>query len=450
MVMHIRPSVFLVIFFSALPTLRAADNEKPSPPKVSPAVKEPISPSKPVLSDNNKKSTTTPKDSAADKKNATPAKESTIDKKPTAPLEVKSKPVADGSKLREFQRLHSEMNRTIAELERLRIRYLTADEEKRTELQSLWKEKIAEGTALEPKLIAAALAAYAEAPNENRPLVDFLLVVMQDKLQNDDYELAAEIGNLLMKHHCPSKSLPNMAGVAAFATSDFDAAEKYFAEAVQLKFYGPDRKDDKLAVQGAQMMGQIPYYKKIWHNEARLRDDETDANTLPRVLLKTTQGDIVLELFENQAPNTVANFISLVRAKKYDDRAFHRVVHGFMAPGGDPRDNGTGGPGYTISCECYFENHRNHFRGSLSMAHTGRRDSGGSQFFICFTPQQQLDGRHTVFGRVVKGMDVLAKLQRRDPSDPQAPRADKVIEATVLRARNHTYIPQKIELGAAP
>ena len=149
------------------------------------------------------------------------------------------------------------------------------------------------------------------------------------------------------------------------------------------------------------------------------------------------------ELFENEAPNTVANFISLVEKGFYDGLTFHRVLPGFMAQGGCPNGTGTGGPGYSIPCECYQENHRLHFRGSLSMAHAGR-DTGGSQFFLTFRPTKQLDGKHTVFGRVIKGMDVLPQIQRRDPESPNPPTPDKIIEAKVLRKRDHPYEPKKV------
>ncbi|MBX3414505.1 MAG: peptidylprolyl isomerase [Pirellulales bacterium] len=157
--------------------------------------------------------------------------------------------------------------------------------------------------------------------------------------------------------------------------------------------------------------------------------------------MKTNQGDIVIELFENEAPNTVANFINLVERKFYDGLSFHRVLHGFMAQGGDPKGDGTGGPGYTIPCECYTDNHREHFRGTLSMAHAGK-DTGGSQFFITFRPTTHLDGRHTAFGRVIEGMDVLPKLHERDPQRPVG-EPDKILSATVLRKRDHDYTPQK-------
>jgi cyclophilin family peptidyl-prolyl cis-trans isomerase len=154
--------------------------------------------------------------------------------------------------------------------------------------------------------------------------------------------------------------------------------------------------------------------------------------------LTTDKGDIVLELFENEAPNTVANFISLVEKKHYDGTPFHRVLQNFMAQGGDPTGTGRGGPGYHIPCECYRDDYRHHFRGSLSMAHAGR-DTGGSQFFITFRPTPNLDNRHTCFGRVIEGHDVLAKIQRRDPTGANPPEPDRIVKAEVLRKRNHAY-----------
>ena len=145
-------------------------------------------------------------------------------------------------------------------------------------------------------------------------------------------------------------------------------------------------------------------------------------------------------------PNTVGNFIFLVESGFYDGLTFHRVLPGFMAQGGCPNGTGTGGPGYTIYCECYEKNYRKHFAGSLSMAHAEQRDTGGSQFFITFTPQPQLNGKHTVFGRVIEGMEVLAKIQRRDPakSSELAITPDKIIKAEVLNKRpNSKYLPDK-------
>ena len=112
-----------------------------------------------------------------------------------------------------------------------------------------------------------------------------------------------------------------------------------------------------------------------------------------------------------------------------------------MAQGGDPNGNGSGGPDYTIACECHQPNRRNHFAGSLSMAHGGR-DTGGSQFFLNFMPTPGLNGKHTVFGRVIEGMGTLASLQRMDPDHPDpGATPDEIVKATVIRKRDHAYEP---------
>ncbi len=112
--------------------------------------------------------------------------------------------------------------------------------------------------------------------------------------------------------------------------------------------------------------------------------------------METEKGTIILELFPNEAPGTVANFEKLANSEFYDGLTFHRVIPNFVIQGGDPNGNGTGGPGYTIKCETEGNPHK-HGTGALSMAHAGK-DTGGSQFFITHSPQPHLDGVHTVFG----------------------------------------------------
>jgi len=133
---------------------------------------------------------------------------------------------------------------------------------------------------------------------------------------------------------------------------------------------------------------------------------------MSKVIFETDQGKITFELFSNDAPNTVDNFIKLVNEGFYNGLTFHRVIPGFMAQGGCPNTRegsngmpGTGGPGYSIKCEI---NPKKHLKGSLSMAHAGK-DTGGSQFFIVYEPQPHLDGVHTVFGKT-ENMDVVLKL----------------------------------------
>ena len=137
-----------------------------------------------------------------------------------------------------------------------------------------------------------------------------------------------------------------------------------------------------------------------------------------KAVIDTVQGVIELELFADEAPNTVANFEKLAKEGFYDGTTFHRVIPNFMVQGGDPYSKtgkgrvGTGGPGYTIKCETQRNTHK-HVAGTLSMAHAGKH-TGGSQFFICHAPQGHLDGVHTVFGQVTKGMDVVNKIKQND------------------------------------
>lgn len=129
-----------------------------------------------------------------------------------------------------------------------------------------------------------------------------------------------------------------------------------------------------------------------------------------QAVIETEQGTMVVDLYPNEAPGTVANFAKLANSGFYDGLTFHRVIPNFVIQGGDPKGNGTGGPGYTIKCETEGNPHK-HERGSLSMAHAGK-DTGGSQFFICHSPQKHLDGVHTVFGRVVEGLDVVDAIKQ--------------------------------------
>ena len=129
--------------------------------------------------------------------------------------------------------------------------------------------------------------------------------------------------------------------------------------------------------------------------------------------LKTEKGDIVVELFADRAPRTVENFVNLARAGFYDGTTFHRVINGFMAQGGDPTGTGTGGPGYQFGDEFHPEL-RHDSAGVLSMANAGP-GTNGSQFFITHGPTPHLDDRHTVFGKVSEGMEVVRSLRERDP-----------------------------------
>ena len=134
---------------------------------------------------------------------------------------------------------------------------------------------------------------------------------------------------------------------------------------------------------------------------------------------KTEKGDIVVELFADRAPRTVENFVNLARSGFYDGTTFHRVIAGFMAQGGDPTGTGTGGPGYQFGDE-FHPTLRHDGAGVLPMANAGP-GTNGSQFFITYGPTPHLDGKHSVFGKVVEGMEVLRSLRERDPQRDREP-----------------------------
>ena len=133
-----------------------------------------------------------------------------------------------------------------------------------------------------------------------------------------------------------------------------------------------------------------------------------------RAEIHTEKGGMKVLFFEKDAPNTVANFVKLAREGFYDGLTFHRVIPDFVIQGGCPKGDGTGGPGYTIKCELNGDN-QYHDRGVLSMAHAGR-DTGGSQFFICHNRRNtaHLDRRHTCFGQVYEGLEVIDAIRQGD------------------------------------
>lgn len=138
---------------------------------------------------------------------------------------------------------------------------------------------------------------------------------------------------------------------------------------------------------------------------------------MKKAIITTAKGLMKIEFYENDAPNTVKNFITLAESGFYNGLNFHRVIPDFVIQGGCPQGTGAGGPGYTIKCELDGEN-QYHDRGVLSMAHAGR-DTGGSQFFICHNRKNtaHLDRRHTCFGKVVEGIEVVDAIRQGDKID---------------------------------
>lgn len=357
---------------------------------------------------------------------------------------------------------------SVREIEQLRGEFQAASDTRRAEINSQLESQIKATQGKVDDLVAAALEAYKAAPKAD-PQIEELLVGVAEHCAvgqpilaggnkpsggnhsgGDQYENALPVINALIENGNEKPELALWGFLSAFSTGDYDLADKYLRLASERGvFQEPPEEGNEWAgeVLGTAMqLAQIlPEHRQLWEAEQKIRAAEAEADDLPRVKLTTSKGDIVIELFENEAPQSVANFITLVKKGFYDGTPFHRVLPIFMAQGGDPTGSGMGGPGYSIRGEAGLPNIRKHFRGTLSMAHSGHPDSGGSQFFLTFRPTPHLDGKHTAFGRVIEGMDVLGELQRINPeADPPHPNPDKIVKAEVLRDRGHDYAFDKL------
>jgi len=153
---------------------------------------------------------------------------------------------------------------------------------------------------------------------------------------------------------------------------------------------------------------------------------------LPKIQIQTERGNITIEMFEDEAPNTVANMISLIQKGYYNGLNFHRVIPDFMIQGGCPHGTGTGGPGYDFDDEC-APDRRHDSAGVLSMANAGP-GTNGSQFFITHGPTPHLDGKHTVFGKVTEGQEVVDEIKQ----------GDVMQTVVVLQKRDHDYEVEKL------
>lgn len=316
--------------------------------------------------------------------------------------------------------------------------------------------------------------AWREAP-ENPKVVRYMFFLLAAALDGDQYEASYTLAREMMSRKLYERQpiLYEMAGISAFMMNKFDVARLCFDEALQ---------KEMLTKTGNLYNELIPYYNQAWKTETALRRQDALKGDLPRVLIQTSKGNVELELFEDSAPNAVASFLSLAENGFYDNCEFSEVIPGVKAQIGVPS------PGYTIPDEFGRPGDRKIFRGSVVMMHSEKPNSSAAQFFITFAPMPQMDGKYTVFGRVVKGMDVVSSFERiqngRTGENPRniqnmnqnmnlnpsqnpnlnpngvsginpeaaqeetqtAVRPDKILRVRVISLRNHDYIPEKIKL----
>ncbi len=304
---------------------------------------------------------------------------------------------------------------------------------------SAWREAIAEVYS-------------ADTENASR-LTEMIIEMIQRDTARDMYEGLGPMASVFLarKEDIPAPLLESI-GYIGYANNDHDLAEAAWSRLRQT-----DKVEEGIELALESMAEQREKWKQEFSRRAA--DEKRDDN--PRVAILTNKGKIVVELFEEEAPQAVANFIFLVERGFYNRKMFFRVVEHFAAQTGCERGDGTGNAGYTIPGEMASPNHRNIFRGSLVLlngvdqnSNVPNPDSGSSQFLFTLLPQPLFDGQMTVFGRIIEGLPVLGALNRLDLSKEEerkdkSKRADVILEAKVLRKRSHDYVPQ-ITSGRLP
>jgi peptidyl-prolyl cis-trans isomerase B (cyclophilin B) len=307
------------------------------------------------------------------------------------------------------------------------------------------KEVREERRTVSREVLEAAVEAFLEAPNQNKLVEDdcirFLRSLLGEQSTNGQYspDRALAIANQLIDAGIKNHHAFLYGAQAAFAMEEFEQAKTFLSAVAK----------DGVAVDSATTK-RIDEALEKWTRELRFR--ETDAiSVLPRILFTTDLGEFTVELYENEAPNTVNNFVSLVEQKYFNGLFFFYSQPGQIGLTGCKRGDGSTNAGYYIPDELAVPEIRHHFRGALSMANVNPNE-GSSVFGILHQPMPQRDGKYTVFGRVVEGMDVLYMIPAISPTTIVTGTVPvKIVSATVLRKQSHQYEPQlKLPLDGQP
>ena len=370
-----------------------------------------------------------------------------------APSAPPSAPQAGGQgESAELELAQCEYDQAVAELRRLtkqaflaRLSYETGTRAESENHRKSWEQSVADGERQRTVLEEAAVRLGTLSKNPSPELLQLLSQMHLTYVRAGRWHRAEKFAVLLRGPLAKDETFLSRDAISAVSKNDFEAAAKFRENYGHLVSDLPE--EQKL------LYLQLPELIQKYEREKKFLEKDASGEPLPRVVFKTTKGRIEVELFEDQAPDTVSNFIYLVEQGFYNEINFHRVIHGFMAQAGGfntskmPKD-----PGYAIYDEYGLQDSREHFQGYLSMANASVPRSASSQFFINFVPTPHLDGRHTVFGRVIEGFDAMESITRTDYKDEEGQQKeipdvqpDYIISAEVIRKRSHEYTPRKVQ-----
>ena len=367
-----------------------------------------------------------------------------------------SKPAnAQESQAISFREMSVSIRRNESEINRLYVTMPVGDPDRQKDYLKKIDQLAAKNEELRTQLSKAAIESFRRAPEGNPDAARFVYKTVMAKLdprnpsEKFDPKGAQDIGYMMLEGLKDPKAWPESIDRpnliyqvfrASFSVEDFQSANEMLTLLESENAISPN----------SSLRTQLSNSTQKWEREILIRRFEKNTDDLPRVKLETLDGDIVVELFENHAPQTVANFISLVEKKFFDELEFFHVETGVLAKTGCPQNLGTSDAGYRIANELKREQIRDHFAGSLSMV-TDADGTAGSQLQISIMPDMNdnLDGKHTVFGRVIEGMDVVYGLKSKQQKK-SSENASQIVKATVLRKRDKVYQPNILRSSNLP
>ena len=315
------------------------------------------------------------------------------------------------------------------------------------EYRKKWKEEAVTAQDAYKRVREASFALFFETANPGKQVNEIVSMMNQDLIAQGQLSKCYQTTKKLLRLYPENKDLYNLMGRISILNNDFTFAQQYYQANQETA--------EQLGVpEGALYGNSMEKLVTGYERELALRTADAAGEPLPRAIIKTNRGEIVIELFENQAPETVGNFVSLVQTGIYDGMIFHHVLRNLIADAGLMTLSRPQPVGYTIYDEYQKPDARHHFRGSVAMVSKNNEpNSAGAEFRIMLVPGPNLDGQSTVFGRVISDMSVLDSIQETFQVNAEEDKEEFIKDATpdiiesitVTNLRDHEYEPKRVK-----
>jgi cyclophilin family peptidyl-prolyl cis-trans isomerase len=348
---------------------------------------------------------------------------------------------------KDLKAIEEEVGGLIVELRQITIetglatrRYYNGEREESREQREKYFECLAKGESLKWQIVDRVISLARRIENPSDEQKKMIYVAARICAEASRFDALYQIASRMIKLDPKTGAWRQMYAMAVMNTNRFEEASQYVQQEPAIVSDLPDKFQDAYR--------DLPTLLAAAADERARDEAHASGPARPRVLFKTNKGEFVVELFEDEAPETVANFVSLVEKGFYDGLKFFMVRKDSRSQTGSPANNGDGHAGYTIRDESGREDRRHHLTYVLTMARSDVPDSASSQFFILNRPMLELDGVHTAFGRILSGFDAFEQLAATVATDEDGNEVvipgtipDTIISATVLNKRDHEYRP---------